>query len=247
MGCLPLLFKRAFDTIVSTYSDGKMTGTGTISQANQREQTRERLIKSAERLFARQGYALTSVRDITREASCNVAAVNYHFNTKHNLYREMFTRRMAALREQRISRIKRTMKEAGGRATLEMILEAFANAFLEPLVHESSGPMVMELITRELLDPQLPPDFFLSEMILPVQGALAEAITTVESRIPVRPARMCIHSFVAQLIHVLRVRRMAQLPKQTQEFAFSLTELVQHIVRFTAAGIRACAKERVSS
>jgi AcrR family transcriptional regulator len=224
-----------------------MTSTGPLFQGNHREQTRERLISCAERLFSKQGYALTSVRDITRAASCNVAAVNYHFSTKHNLYREMFSRRMAVLREQRISRIQSAMEEAGGRATLEMVLESFANAFLEPLVDESSGRALMELITRELLDPQLPADFFFSEMILPVQDALAEAMKTVESSVPLRPTRMCIHSFVAQLIHVLRVRRMAQLSRQTQDFAFSLTELVQHIVHFTAAGIRACAKEESCS
>jgi len=224
-----------------------MNATSSLPDPSQREQTRDRLIRTAERLFARRGYALTSVRDITREASCNVAAVNYHFTSKHNLYREMFTRRMASLREQRISRIERTMAEAGERATLEMVLEAFANTFLEPLVDESSGRILIELITRELLDPQLSADFFLSEMIMPVEESLAEAMKTVEPGIPLRQTRMCIHSFVAQLIHVLRLRRMAQLSRQQEAFAFSLPDLVHHIVRFSAAGIRASKKRTLSS
>lgn len=210
------------------------------------EQTRERLIRAAEALFARKGYARTSVRDITREASCNVAAVNYHFSTKHNLYRETLTRRIRALRDQRISSLERTVAEAGGKASLEAVLGSFAEAFLEPLVDESRGRMLVELLTRELLDPQLPPTFFLSEMILPVEDALTRAILATQSSIPARNIQMCIHSFVAQLIHLVRIRRLTQLASQGAPLDFSLPELVHHIVRFTSAGIRAYGADRGS-
>ncbi len=203
------------------------------------EQTRERLIRAAEVLFARKGYARTSVRDITREASCNVAAVNYHFASKRNLYREMLARRIGALRDQRISSLERTVAESGGKVSLEAVLGSFAEAFLEPLVDESTGRMLVELMTRELLDPQLPPDFFLSEMILPVEEALTKAILATQTAIPRRKIRMCIHSFVAQLIHLVRIRRLAQMASQGKPLNFSLPELVAHIVQFTSAGIRA--------
>ncbi|MHC4996593.1 MAG: TetR family transcriptional regulator [Planctomycetota bacterium] len=41
------------------------------------DQTPARLLDAAEALFARKGYAATSVRDITQAAGCNVASVNY--------------------------------------------------------------------------------------------------------------------------------------------------------------------------
>jgi len=211
------------------------------------EQTRDRLLRAAERLFSRRGYARTSVRDITRDASCNVAAVNYHFSGKKSLYSEMFARRMTALREQRIARIKQSIEDNRDQATLEIVLQAFANAFLEPLVDESSGRMLMELITRELLDPQMPPGFLLSEMILPLQESLAHAIETVEPGIQSSTTRLCIQSFVAQLIHFVRVRRTAQVSENVQNFASSLPELIDHIVRFTAAGITASAGEKNGS
>jgi AcrR family transcriptional regulator len=213
----------------------------------QGEQTRERLLKSAERLFARRGYARTSVRDITRDASCNVAAVNYHFNGKKSLYREMLVRRTTALREQRIARIKQTMEENRQRASLEMVLKAFSEAFLEPLVDESRGRVLMELITRELLDPQMPLDFLLSEMILPLQETLAQAIETIDPGVQPKTIRLCIQSFVAQLIHFVRIRRLAQVGENVQPFAFSLPELIDHMVRFTAAGITAGAAQKSGS
>ena len=211
------------------------------------EQTRERLLKSAERLFARRGYARTSVRDITRDASCNVAAVNYYFNGKKSLYREMFLRRMTAMREQRIARISRVMDENRQGVTLETVLQAFAEGFLEPLVDDSGGRVLLELITRELLEPQMPVDFMLSEMILPLQETLAHAIETTDPGVPSETIRLCIQSFVAQLIHFVRIRRLAQVGENVQPFAFSLPELIDHMVRFTAAGITAGAAQKSGS
>ena len=48
--------------------------------------TREALLDCAERLFLERGHAATSLRDITREAHANLAAVNYHFGSKDGLY-----------------------------------------------------------------------------------------------------------------------------------------------------------------
>jgi len=51
-------------------------------------QTRERLLKVAARLFATEGYRGTTIADICRHARANIAAVNYHFTSKEQLYRE---------------------------------------------------------------------------------------------------------------------------------------------------------------
>src|SRR5207247_5047290 len=52
-------------------------------------ETRERLLRAAERLFADRGFKDVTVRDICRAARANVAAVNYHFGDKLGLYREV--------------------------------------------------------------------------------------------------------------------------------------------------------------
>ena len=39
--------------------------------------TKERILNVAERLFADRGFPATSLRDITSEASVNIASVNY--------------------------------------------------------------------------------------------------------------------------------------------------------------------------
>src|SRR2546422_8421548 len=110
--------------------------------------TRERLLEAAERLFAERGFSATSVRALTSEARSNVASVNYHFGGKEGLYREMFRRRLVALREQRIAGIRRAMDETGGRASLELTLGPSTTPFLGHPLDQGAG--------RRLMRPFLP-------------------------------------------------------------------------------------------
>jgi AcrR family transcriptional regulator len=52
--------------------------------------TRERILKVASDLFAKNGFNGTSVRDLAKNANVNLSAINYHFSNKENLYFEVF-------------------------------------------------------------------------------------------------------------------------------------------------------------
>jgi AcrR family transcriptional regulator len=49
--------------------------------------TTDAILDAAERLFAAHGYDAVSVREITRDAEVNVAAVHYHFGSKEAVLR----------------------------------------------------------------------------------------------------------------------------------------------------------------
>lgn len=51
---------------------------------------KQRILLAAKKLFARQGYDGTSVRQICDEAGANVALVSYHFGGKENMLNAMF-------------------------------------------------------------------------------------------------------------------------------------------------------------
>ncbi|SRR6266540_361789 len=63
--------------------------------------TRERIVTTAERLFARDGLDGVSIRDITTAAGVNTAAINYHFGSKRGLVVAVLERRAAQLAERR--------------------------------------------------------------------------------------------------------------------------------------------------
>jgi|LauGreDrversion4_2_1035121.scaffolds.fasta_scaffold92993_5 AcrR family transcriptional regulator len=54
------------------------------------ERARRRLLSAALVLFARHGYAKTSIRAISEAAHTNVASISYYFGDKQGLYRAIF-------------------------------------------------------------------------------------------------------------------------------------------------------------
>ena len=216
-----------------------MSATHNPSPIEQGAQTRQRLLDVAETLFAEHGFAATSVRDITSAAACNLAAVNYHFRDKQNLYHEVFRRRLATLRDRRIASISEARSGAG---SLEAVLGAFAATFLEPLVDRSRGRLLMALFTREMLDPQLPAELFKSEFVEPVNQALVEALMTTTPGLTPRSARACALEIVGQLLQVAQREGRARLDPAWEAGLPPLPEMVAHIVRFSAAGVRASAE-----
>ena len=74
--------------------------------------TRERLIKSAEKLMARNGISEVSVRRITDDAGANIASVNYHFGGKDELVQEVLTTRFDILDAQMIAGLEEFVARA---------------------------------------------------------------------------------------------------------------------------------------
>ena len=61
---------------------------------NRTPATKERILDSAESLFMEHGFEATGLRQITAAADVNLAAVNYHFGSKEELFEAVLTRRL---------------------------------------------------------------------------------------------------------------------------------------------------------
>ncbi|MHC4122055.1 MAG: TetR/AcrR family transcriptional regulator [Planctomycetota bacterium] len=219
-----------------------MTPKSNSSSETLTKQVRERLLEIAERHFSENGFDGTNIRKLTKEAGCNVAAVNYHFGNKKNLYGKVFHRRLALMRDVRITSIEKVMTEKGDRITLEDLLNAFAYAFLEPFVDESGGRRFIKLLAREMVDPMLSPQVFVEEVIKPVLAVLIPALHKVCPGISTQKAIFCVHSLVGQLIHAIRTKELFEGQQIIESQMFELGKLIDHIVEFSAAGIRGCAE-----
>ncbi len=98
------------------------------------QETKDRLLDAAERLFVRHGIRATSLRSITGEAGANLAAVNYHFGSKEGLIRAVLDRRLEPLNARRLELLDAL--EARGDASVEEILDAL----VRPAFQHGSGP-----------------------------------------------------------------------------------------------------------
>jgi AcrR family transcriptional regulator len=92
--------------------------------------SREKLLASAERLFADHGFDGVSVRDIANIAGVNSALVGYYFRGKEGLLSEVYNRHCEPLNQER-SRLLKQYSESPGGPTLEQVLEAFIRPSLE--------------------------------------------------------------------------------------------------------------------
>jgi AcrR family transcriptional regulator len=96
-------------------------------------QTRERILVIAERLFAANSYDGVGMREITREAGANAAAVHYHFGTKEALLVELLRARALPIAQKRIELLDAARRNG------PLDLEAVLRAFLEPAFYENPG------------------------------------------------------------------------------------------------------------
>lgn len=110
------------------------------------EASRERLLHAALNLFAHQGFAKTSTREIAEAAGANLAAIKYYFGDKAGLYRAVFFDLQSKPEEE----IRRYGNEA---MDLRDALRGFYLGFLEPLKQGELTTLCMKLHMREMLEP----------------------------------------------------------------------------------------------
>jgi len=110
------------------------------------EEARTRLLQVALRLFAAQGYAKTSTREIAEGASVNVAAISYYFGDKAGLYRAAFFGPLAGPGEPPVP-----LCQPG--APLAEVLRSFFEPFVAPLRAGDSARLCMKLRLREMFEP----------------------------------------------------------------------------------------------
>jgi AcrR family transcriptional regulator len=133
--------------------------------------TRERIMKAAERLFAERGYDATSIRAIVAKARVNQAAVNYHFDGKDGLYREVLRAAFRALTEQQLDHadeMKAMSREAA--------LAEFIRRQLRPLLGRDEYSRHMRILNWETVRPTAVFRKLLSEEAAPFMGLAVELV-----------------------------------------------------------------------
>ncbi|MCE3603990.1 CerR family C-terminal domain-containing protein [Massilia sp. P8910] len=108
-------------------------------------QSRERLLLAAIRLFAEQGFAKTSTREIALAAGTNIASISYYFGDKAGLYRAAFTEPSPC--DPNLDVFTATD------ATLRQTLEGFYGVMMADLKRGDLARLSMRLWFREMLEP----------------------------------------------------------------------------------------------
>ena len=127
-------------------------------------------------MFAQQGFASTSLRQVTSRADVNIAAVNYHFGSKDNLVNEVFRRRMDEMSRERLEALRQATE--GQPCELEPILAAFVEPALAMAQDRHGGGAFIRVIARAYAESNDSLRKFLSDQYGHVLREFAKAIAT---------------------------------------------------------------------
>jgi AcrR family transcriptional regulator len=113
-----------------------------ISQMND---TKQKILDAAERLFGENGYAATSLRHIISEAKVNLAAIHYHFGSKQDLLDQVILRKASSMNESRLKLLDQFEAEA---APESASVEKIVVAFILPAILIDKSPDFIKLMGR---------------------------------------------------------------------------------------------------
>ncbi|HXP60357.1 MAG TPA: TetR family transcriptional regulator [Dongiaceae bacterium] len=203
-------------------------------------QTRERILDAAERLFAEHGLEGVSTRDITALAEANVGAISYYFGSKEGLVFAVFDRRLTPITRERLAALdgeERAAGKAGPKA------EAVLRAYIRPAVEHALDPKwgstsFAKLMGRLIGEPgtttveRLKKAHF-DRLAKRFDAALVRAIPTLSPE-----GLACGKTFMVGSLHYLLLMLDEALPCLMDRKP-DCEDLVQRLVRFAAAGLRA--------
>jgi AcrR family transcriptional regulator len=196
----------------------------------------DRLLDAAEKLFCENGFNGTSVRDLTTEANCNVAAVNYHFGSKEQLYRAMFNRHLKWVLGFHKQNIKEVMNSEN--PTVEKLVESLAGYTFRHNHSENSKIPMLKLVIRECLNPKFEKDITGMEIVKEFLTEIQKALMILFPKLKFKKAMLCVFSLEGMIIHPLLFGDIYH------EFVdeLSIDQLIEHIVQFASDAIRQAVK-----
>jgi AcrR family transcriptional regulator len=196
---------------------------------NERLDTKTRILDAAEKLFGKKGFDATSLRDITAEADVNLAAVNYHFQSKDTLIEATIMRAASPVNQKRIA----MLDAAGPKPTIEQIVEAFVG----PVLEQDFEPMA-PLMARVLASPETMKRVFKIHMES-LSRRFSEAVAVVLPELSPSERMWRLHFTAGAMAHtVTRAPLLRDLFGGVLNFK-DRKLLIARLVKFAAAGFRA--------
>jgi TetR/AcrR family transcriptional regulator, regulator of cefoperazone and chloramphenicol sensitivity len=209
--------------------------------------TRKRLISAASALFAEHGFHGTKARDIAARAGVNLAAGNYHYGSKKELYLEVLRAEFAetrALLKRRGAVWPATELGCLSRSQVVGLLRARARAMLDLLIGPPAG-VQGTLMLREMIDPSEALPVIVEEFIRPMKQEIEDIVARLAPDVPRRDVERCAFSIVAQALFyrftmpaTLKMWGLRQYPSGLAR------QLAEHITEFSLGGLERLAGQK---
>jgi AcrR family transcriptional regulator len=200
-------------------------------------ETRTRILDAAEELFMQHGFEGTSMRLLTAKAGVNLAAVNYHFGSKHALVEAVFRRRLDPMNQARIVELEKLE----GAAAPEQIIRAFVSPTLR-LVEDArgGGRNFIRLLGRTYTEPAKAVRQLIGQMYAPVMDRFKAALARALPQMPPEELVWRMHFMFGTLAYTLAATDTVQLIAGCKpEDRYDARLLEERLTAFLNAGLNA--------
>ena len=204
--------------------------------------TKARILDAAEALFMEHGYEATSLRSITATAEVNLAAVNYHFGSKEELFQAVLTRRLDPMNQARVELLTRLEARA---EPSPLPCERILMALLIPALKlardpERGGKDFLRLLGRAYADPAPFIRRFLSEQYAVMIARFKAAFARALPQLPRKELSWRLHFIMGALSYTLAgtdaLKLIAELnPRESTNDEI----LLRRLAPFLLAGLEA--------
>lgn len=186
-------------------------------------------------MFAERGFAHATVREIVDRAGANIAAVNYHFGGKNELYtlvlRKLMDERNAAY-----------PYDAGfaADAPAKQRLHVYIRAFLRRMMLDEDGSPLGRMMIREMIEPTPALDGLVRDVMAPATNYLLHLAEEIAGRaFDPRQRFHVISSVIGQVVFHKHCRSVIErmFPQHSSCSSDEIDRLADHITDFTYAGI----------
>jgi TetR/AcrR family transcriptional regulator, cholesterol catabolism regulator len=133
----------------------KKRAAGDIAQISKSEKSRDSILEAAAKLFRRQGYSATTLRQIAATAEIKAASIYYYFDSKEAILNEVLHRGLLSVFEA----VKTALKQAGKvshRRRIGLAIEAHLVALLEASDFTSANIRIYGQLPENLKKPHRP-------------------------------------------------------------------------------------------
>src|SRR6185369_7826494 len=203
--------------------------------------TKTRILDAAERLFVEHGFEATSLRSLTSAAAVNLAAVNYHFGSKEELFQAVLTRRLDPMNQERLDLLTRLESEAEPEPLpCDRILSAmFIPALKLARDPARGGKDFLRLLGRAYADPAPFIRRFLAEQYATIIERFKTAFARALPELPKKELSWRLHFIMGALSYTLAgtdaLRLIAEL---TPAEAGNDEALLHRLAPFLLAGLQ---------
>src|SRR5579863_3729805 len=207
--------------------------------------TKDRILDTAERLFARDGFEATSLRAITAEAQVNLAAVNYHFQSKDALVQAVIGRRMGPINAHRFALLDSYEAETGG---APVPLDKIMDAFLRPVV-EVVGSHAREFVPLLGRLYSEPGDFAVrlyKDQFERLATRFVSALRLTLPRLPIDELSWRLHFSIGALAHTMAASQILELMSGGRCNILDADATLARLKAFVIAGLAAPVSAPVS-